>query len=102
MSPEEAIRLALKHEREEIEQSNWADAVSSSGIPMRWGGVRLGSRIVDMRKINVNASQEQAFRPIRLIGGDSGWYYGNWLWRLRGWMVLLVGGVGLRRGRRDP
>ncbi|MBR61126.1 MAG: NAD(P)-dependent oxidoreductase [Dehalococcoidia bacterium] len=102
MSPEDAIRLALKHEREEIEQSNWADAVSSSGIPMRWGGVRLGSRIVDMRKINVNASREQAFRPIRLIGGDSGWYYGNWLWRFRGWMDLLVGGVGLRRGRRYP
>ena len=102
MSPQEAIGLALKHEKEEIEKSNWADAVSSSGIPMRWGGVRFGSRIVDMRKINVNASQEQAFQPIRLIGGDSGWYYGNWLWRLRGWMDLLIGGVGLRRGRRDP
>jgi len=102
MSPKEAIHLALKHEREEIEKRNWADAVSSSGIPIRWGGVRLGSRLVDMRSIHVNASQKQVFRPIRLIGGDSGWYYGNWLWRLRGWMDLLVGGVGLRRGRRDP
>ena len=42
-----------------------------------------------------------AFEPIRRIGGASGWYYANWLWRLRGWLDLLVGGVGLRRGRRD-
>jgi hypothetical protein len=43
-----------------------------------------------------------AFRPIRAIGGTTGWYYANWLWQLRGFMDLLVGGVGLRRGRRDP
>jgi hypothetical protein len=36
------------------------------------------------------------------IGGQTGWYYGNWLWQLRGFMDLLVGGVGIRRGRRDP
>jgi hypothetical protein len=43
-----------------------------------------------------------AFKPIRQIGGARGWYYANWLWHLRGWLDLLVGGVGLRRGRRDP
>ena len=36
------------------------------------------------------------------IGGTTGWYYGQWLWRLRGWLDILVGGVGMRRGRRDP
>ena len=36
------------------------------------------------------------------IGGEAGWYYGNWLWRIRGLLDRLVGGVGLRRGRRDP
>jgi hypothetical protein len=46
--------------------------------------------------------QTVAFAPIRRIGGSTGWYYANWLWRLRGFMDLLVGGVGLRRGRRDP
>jgi hypothetical protein len=40
--------------------------------------------------------------PIRRIGGKTGWYYGNSLWRLRGFLDLLVGGAGLRRGRRDP
>ena len=47
-------------------------------------------------------SPAQAFRPIRRIGGATGWYFGNRLWRLRGFVDLLAGGVGVRRGRRDP
>ena len=43
-----------------------------------------------------------AFRPIQLIGGETGWYRGGALWRVRGLLDLLVGGPGLRRGRRDP
>ena len=43
-----------------------------------------------------------AFAPIRRIGGDNGWYYGNWIWRLRGLADRLLGGVGMHRGRRDP
>jgi hypothetical protein len=50
----------------------------------------------------VRAAPEVVFAPIQRIGGDSGWYYGDWLWRVRGWLDLLVGGVGVRRGRRDP
>ena len=49
----------------------------------------------------VNASEAAAFAPIRRIGGDTGWYYGNWLWKIRGFLDLLVGGVGVRRGRRQ-
>jgi len=56
----------------------------------------------DLRTIHVNASPKEAFVPIRRIGGASGWYYANWLWHMRGWMDRLVGGVGMRRGRRDP
>ena len=48
------------------------------------------------------AAPEAAFQCVRRIGGDTGWYFGNWLWRLRGFIDLLVGGVGVRRGRRDP
>lgn len=43
-----------------------------------------------------------AFRPIERLGGETGWYYGNWLWRIRGLLDLLFGGAGIRRGRRDP
>src|SRR6185295_6849976 len=42
-----------------------------------------------------------AFAAIERIGGSAGWYFGNALWQLRGWLDLLVGGVGMRRGRRD-
>ena len=43
-----------------------------------------------------------AFRPIEQLGGKTGWYYGDWLWRVRGLVDLLFGGAGMRRGRRDP
>ena len=52
--------------------------------------------------IRVAASPEQTFAPIQRIGGNTGWYYGNGFWRMRGLLDKLVGGVGLRRGRRDP
>lgn len=63
---------------------------------------KVGARLVDSRSVQVPCSPHAAFRPIQRIGGQTGWYYGNWLWRLRGWIDLLVGGMGLRRGRRDP
>jgi uncharacterized protein YbjT (DUF2867 family) len=56
----------------------------------------------DSRIIHVNASQANAFVAIRRIGGPTGWYYANWLWRLRGWMDKVIGGVGMKHGRRDP
>jgi len=56
----------------------------------------------DSRLVSVDLPPEKAFAPIRRIGGATGWYYADWLWRLRGWMDSMVGGEGLRRGRRDP
>jgi uncharacterized protein YbjT (DUF2867 family) len=102
MSVREAIALAIVNEDEEFAATRWNDALSSSGEPRAWSGARFGSRLVDSRSIQVSVPPEQAFRPIERIGGDSGWYYATWLWRLRGVMDLIVGGVGLRRGRRDP
>jgi uncharacterized protein YbjT (DUF2867 family) len=58
--------------------------------------------MIDSRTIHVTASPQDAFAPIRRLGGATGWYYANWLWRLRGLLDRLFGGVGLRRGRRDP
>jgi len=58
--------------------------------------------MIDSRTIHVTASPADAFAPIRRIGGTRGWYYANWLWQLRGLLDRLAGGVGLRRGRRDP
>ena len=101
-STELAIARALVHEDMEFAQSHWADAISSGTRPAKWGGVRFGSRLVDSRVREVAVPAAQAFAPIRRIGGTTGWYYADWLWQLRGFLDLLVGGVGSRRGRRDP
>jgi uncharacterized protein YbjT (DUF2867 family) len=99
----EAIARALANEDREYAETRWSDSVASAGVqPKRYGGVRQGKRLVDSRSIPVRVSPAQAFRPIRRIGGETGWYFGDRLWRLRGFIDLLVGGVGVRRGRRDP
>ena len=100
-STEMAIVRALVNEDEQFAVTRWSDSVSSAGRPKSWGGVRFGSRLVDSRTQRIEVSPEKAFVPIRRIGGDTGWYYGNWLWKIRGFLDLLVGGVGVRRGRRE-
>lgn len=98
----DAIARALVNEDQEMTTTRWSDAISAAGRPKRWGGVQFGTRLVDARKSNSPVAVPEAFAPIQRIGGATGWYYGNWLWRVRGWLDLLAGGVGLRRGRRDP
>jgi hypothetical protein len=98
----DAIAQALSNEDHEFAETRWSDARSSVGSSQPWGGSSRGSRRVDSRAISVDASATAAFRPIERIGGAVGWYYGNWLWQLRGFLDLLVGGAGMRRGRRDP
>jgi uncharacterized protein YbjT (DUF2867 family) len=98
-----AIERALANEDHEFAVTRWSDALSSGGTaPARYGGIRFGPRLVDSRVARVRATAAEAFAPIRRIGGESGWYYANFLWRLRGFADLLVGGVGVRRGRRHP
>jgi uncharacterized protein YbjT (DUF2867 family) len=97
----DAIARALRNEDREYSETHWADALSSAGVVRRWGGVRFGNRLIDSRTLRVPVSPRVAFLPIQRIGGSTGWYYGNWLWNLRGWIDLLAGGVGMRRGRRD-
>jgi uncharacterized protein YbjT (DUF2867 family) len=96
----EAIASALRGEDQEWAQTRWSDALSAAGPRRDWGGVRFGSRIVDSRMARVPGPPARAFAPIQRLGGTTGWYYGNWLWQLRGLLDLLVGGIGLRRGRR--
>jgi hypothetical protein len=98
----EMIHRAIENEDSEFAMTRWSDALSSSGLDESWGGVRFGNRIVDSREAMTEASPEAAFRLIRRIGGQNGWYFGDWLWVFRGFLDLLLGGVGLRRGRRDP
>ncbi len=98
----EAIARALANEDHDFAATRWSDALSSAGAPREWGGARFGNRLVDSRSVHVAVSPAAAFAPIRRIGGATGWYWGDWLWRLRGFLDLLAGGVGMRRGRSDP
>ena len=97
-----AIERALHNEDLEFAETSWSDALSSAGEGPSWGGVRFGSRLVDSRTLDVPVSPAAAFSPIRRIGGANGWYAAGILWKLRGSLDLLVGGVGMRRGRRNP
>lgn len=98
----EALKRALANEDREFAETRWSDAFSSVGAAHRWGGATFGRRLVDSRSVRVPFPPDIAFRPIERMGGKTGWYYGNWLWRIRGLLDLLFGGAGMRRGRRDP
>jgi uncharacterized protein YbjT (DUF2867 family) len=98
----EALKRALANEDREFAETSWSDAFSSVGTTHQWGGANFGRRMVDSRSVHVPFSPAIAFRPIERLGGKTGWYYGNGLWRIRGLLDLLFGGAGMRRGRRDP
>jgi len=102
MGLRQAIERARHNEDLEFAATRWSDALSSSGAQSTWGGVQMGTRLVDSRSVRVAAPPRQAFAPIRRIGGETGWYYADYLWHIRGFADLLLGGVGLRRGRRNP
>ncbi|HEV2923455.1 MAG TPA: SDR family oxidoreductase [Solirubrobacteraceae bacterium] len=97
----EAIERALVNEDRDFAETRWADALPQNQ-PLRWGGRTFGRRLVASRVVSVAGGPEEAFAPIQRIGGTNGWYSANWFWRLRGLLDTLRGGVGLRRGRRDP
>ena len=98
----EAIAAAMRNEDAEIAETRWSDALSSAGTNGIGLGVQFGSRRIDSRVVDVPVPADLAFQAIERIGGQTGWYFGDWLWGLRGAFDLLAGGVGMRRGRRDP
>ncbi|AJP00393.1 NAD-dependent dehydratase [Streptomyces cyaneogriseus subsp. noncyanogenus] len=102
---DEAVRLALQRVREAQVTTRWSSA-SVPGAPSDplptdpdWAG---GSLYTDHRSRTVDASPGTLWRVIEGIGGERGWYSLPSAWAARGLLDRLVGGVGLRRGRRDP
>jgi len=98
----EAISRAIRHEDRAFAQTRWSDARSSGGDLPSVPDSRFGRKCVDARTVRVAVDADQAFVPIAQIGGTRGWYCVTWMWRIRGAIDLAVGGVGMRRGRRDP
>jgi uncharacterized protein YbjT (DUF2867 family) len=95
-----AVERALANEELGSVETRWSDA----GCPAVWDkAAEPGpAALSNVKEIRVPLSAEAAFAPVRRIGGRTGWYFGNWLWKLRGFFDLMTGGVGMRRGRPDP
>jgi len=105
LSCREAIKLALDRTQQQQVQTCWMDAGRllepewAHCGDANWAGgtiMKCGYRAL------LQASPQDVWQPVSRIGGKTGWYFGNFLWRLRGAMDRLAGGVGLRRGRRHP
>jgi hypothetical protein len=101
---DEAVRLALQRVNDSTVATRWASA-SVPGAPSDplptdpdWAG---GTLYVDERTRTTEAAPEAVWQVVEGIGGDAGWYSFPLAWQVRGWLDRLVGGVGLRRGRRD-
>ncbi|WP_329585804.1 SDR family oxidoreductase [Kitasatospora sp. NBC_01250] len=102
---DEAVRLALRRTRDAEVSTRWSSA-SLPGAPSdplptdpQWSG---GSLYQDVKERDVAATPEAVWRVVEGIGGENGWYSFPLAWAVRGWLDRLAGGVGLRRGRRDP
>lgn len=100
-----AIGRALDKVRQHSVDTCWSDAgqvtapewVACGDAPYAGGSVKECSHFV-----RIQAPVAEIWKLVSAIGGETGWYFGDFLWRLRGWMDNFSGGVGLRRGRRDP
>jgi hypothetical protein len=67
-------------------------------VDAEWAG---GAFFFECRRVILQGTPEEVWEPIRRIGGATGWYYADWLWRFRGFLDRLAGGVGMREGRRS-
>lgn len=100
---ETAARYALKKIEAGDIESSWSDAlVTSAGDTQPYRFSIQEGMFIEKRQRVVEAPPQAVFRSFTGIGGRRGWLYMDWAWGLRGWLDKLVGGVGLRRGRRHP
>lgn len=101
---EETLRLTLDRIQQRYVISSWKDAIHHNTIDhnfLNYIEVPTYGCFHDKRTIAFTRPKHEVIENIWCIGGDRGWYYGNWMWRFRGLIDKLFGGVGLRRGRRS-
>jgi len=100
----EAIDMAFKKIEQNLVVSSWKDSMVSGRFQQdleKYIQVPKYGVLKDEQKWKIK-NQEAVLENIWSIGGAKGWYYGNWLWKIRGFLDKLSGGVGLRRGRTHP
>jgi uncharacterized protein YbjT (DUF2867 family) len=98
-----AAHLALGRIQRDNVETSWSDAlVTVLGDFKPYQFTEEEGMYIERRKILLDLNPDVVFRAYAGIGGERGWLYMNWAWALRGWMDKVIGGVGLRRGRRHP
>lgn len=105
ISYKEAVELAFQKIEQNNVLSSWKDSLVSSSKEsslLEHINVPLHGVFTDVREKLITDDVERVKQNIWSIGGDRGWYYGNKLWQIRGFLDKVVGGVGLRRGRTNP
>jgi uncharacterized protein YbjT (DUF2867 family) len=99
------IRRILEKRQQQIVETCWTDA--GPLLPPEWvqsGDVKYagGTVILKAFRIVLHATPQEVWEPVVRIGGETGWYFADFLWRLRGWLDKFFGGISLGRGRRHP
>lgn len=101
---EEAVRRAFQQIEQNNVISSWKDSLISSDTDQSLFEhlhVPTDGCFVDKREVEITTTVDAVIENIWSIGGERGWYYGDWLWVIRGFLDKLFGGVGLRRGRTN-
>jgi len=103
ISYEDSIRKAFDKVEQNQVVSSWKDAFNNTSLNenlTRYFEVPSFGCFMDSKSVEVDDAVK-ALKRIWSIGGSNGWYHGNWLWEIRGFIDQLFGGVGLRRGRKN-
>jgi uncharacterized protein YbjT (DUF2867 family) len=100
-------RFAVKKALQVLEaghvDTRWTDSlVSSQGQNLITNLETKEGMIIDQRQVTVAAAPKKVFQVFSCLGGEKGWLFFDWAWQFRGTIDRLLGGVGIRRGRRDP
>lgn len=98
-----AVHEALERIQSDAVETSWSDAlvmVQGDARPVKL--TTMEGMVLERRSLRLGLPPGAVFRAYTGLGGDRGWLYLNWTWQVRGWVDKLVGGVGLRRGRRHP
>lgn len=95
-----AVQMALEDDKKGYLESRWTEA---SNLPSTFDSTEVKEEVFhNTQIIYTDVSRESLFQVIQNLGSETGWYYANWLWKLRGLLDRMIGGVGMRRGRRHP
>ncbi len=98
-----AVHLALGRIQRDNVETSWSDAlVSETGDVKPYELKVEEGMFIERRGVILDVDRQKVFRAFTGIGGTRGWLYMDWAWGIRGWLDKLIGGVGLRRGRRHP